>query len=216
MEEVRSAMEQQMDVMADLVQKLSGELRTGLQPAYENFIGFFHAIDWKEPWIMGLMAFHALFLLVTLLSRRRLNFHMFLFLFAWARFAVFVLYQGATFDTCALQLQISLPSHLLLGIHNLARLFIFGSVQRFILTSVGGVYFAESLNRLLRKNWKSFSTQNYFDPHGVFLSVIWSGPLLVIAMIILINTLFSLCYLIVKWKRAELRDRARLARSKQE
>ncbi|XP_009114736.1 LOW QUALITY PROTEIN: transmembrane protein 18 [Brassica rapa] len=163
MEEVRSAMEQQMDAMADLVQKLSGELRTGLQPAYENFIGFFHAIDWKEPWIMGLMAFHALFLLVTLLSRRRLNFHMFLFLF-----------------------------------------------------SLGGVYFAESLNRLLRKNWKSFSTQNYFDPHGVFVSVLWSGPLLVIAMIILISTLFSLCYLIVKWKRAELRHRARLASSKQD
>lgn len=40
-------MEQQMDLMADLVHKLSGELRTGLQPAYENFIGFFHAIDWK-------------------------------------------------------------------------------------------------------------------------------------------------------------------------
>ncbi|KAG2314757.1 hypothetical protein Bca52824_017879 [Brassica carinata] len=56
-------------------QKLSGELRTGLQPAYDNFIGFFHAIDWKEPWIMGLMAFHALFLMVTLLSRRHLNFH---------------------------------------------------------------------------------------------------------------------------------------------
>ncbi|KAF3574333.1 hypothetical protein F2Q69_00059052, partial [Brassica cretica] len=82
--------------------------------------------------------------------------------------------------------------------------------------AVGGVYFAESLNRLLRKHWKSFSTQNYFDPHGVFLSVLWSGPLLVIAMIILINTLFSLCYLIVKWKRAELRHRARLARTKQE
>ncbi|RID45723.1 hypothetical protein BRARA_I02427 [Brassica rapa] len=145
MEEVRSAMEQQMDAMADLVQKLSGELRTGLQPAYENFIGFFHAIDWKEPWIMGLMAFHALFLLVTLLSRRRLNFHMFLFLFS-----------------C------------------------------------------------------NFSTQNYFDPHGVFVSVLWSGPLLVIAMIILISTLFSLCYLIVKWKRAELRHRARLASSKQD
>ncbi|ESQ33353.1 hypothetical protein EUTSA_v10008956mg [Eutrema salsugineum] len=163
MEEIRSAMEQQMDLMADLVQKLSGELRTGLQPAYENFLGFFHAIDWKEPWIMGLMAFHALLLMVTLLSRRHLNFHMFLFLMALA-----------------------------------------------------GVYFAETLNRLLRKNWKRFSTQNYFDPHGVFLSVLWSGPLLVIAMIILINTLFSLCYLIVKWKRAELRHRARLARTKQE
>lgn len=31
---------------------------------------------------MGLMAFHALLLLVTLLSRRHLNFHMFLFLLA--------------------------------------------------------------------------------------------------------------------------------------
>ncbi|KAJ4895050.1 Uncharacterized protein Rs2_21844 [Raphanus sativus] len=163
MEEIRSAMEQQMDLMADLVHKLSGELRTGLQPAYENFIGFFHAIDWKEPWIVGLMAFHALVLIVTLVSRRHLNFHMFLFLL-----------------------------------------------------SLGGVYFAESLNRVLRKNWKSFSTQNYFDPHGAFLSVLWSGPLLVIAIIILINTLFSLCYLIVKWKRAELRHRARLARPKQE
>lgn len=36
-----------MDLMADLVQKLSGELRTGFQPAYDNFLGFFHAIDWK-------------------------------------------------------------------------------------------------------------------------------------------------------------------------
>ncbi|CAH2035330.1 unnamed protein product, partial [Thlaspi arvense] len=163
MEEIRSAMEQQMDLMADLVQKLSGELRTGLQPAYDNFLGFFHAIDWKEPWIMGLVAFHALLLLVTLLSRRHLNFHMFLFLLA-----------------------------------------------------LGGVYFAENLNRLLKKNWRSFSTQDYFDQPGVFVSTLWSGPLLVIAMIILINTLFSLCYLIVKWKRAELRHRARLARSKQE
>ncbi|KAL0700372.1 hypothetical protein Bca4012_056494 [Brassica carinata] len=178
MEEIRSAMEQQMDLMADLVQKLSGELRTGFQPAYENFMGFFHAIDWKEPWIMGLMAFHSLVLIVTLLSRRHLNFHMFLFLLA-----------------CKLP---------------------FSSLFGRLRVHVGGVYFAESLNRVLRRNWKSFSTQNYFDPHGAFLSVLWSGPLLVIAVIILINTLFSLCYLIVKWKRAELRHRARLARSKQE
>ncbi|KAJ6291531.1 hypothetical protein OIU76_023581 [Salix suchowensis] len=40
--------------------------------------------------------------------------------------------------------------------------------------------------------WRSFASQNYFDPHGVFLSVVWSGPLLIIATIILINSLFSL------------------------
>lgn len=47
MEELRSAVEEHMELMADLVQKLSTELRSGLRPAYDNFMGFFHAIDWK-------------------------------------------------------------------------------------------------------------------------------------------------------------------------
>lgn len=47
MEELKSAMEDHMEQMADLVQKLSAELRSGLRPAYDNFIGFFHAIDWR-------------------------------------------------------------------------------------------------------------------------------------------------------------------------
>ena len=40
-------MEEHMDLMADLVQKLSSDLRAGFRPAYDNFIGFFYAIDWK-------------------------------------------------------------------------------------------------------------------------------------------------------------------------
>lgn len=47
MEEIKSAMDEHFDQMADLVQKFSSELRAGLRPAYENFLGFFHAIDWK-------------------------------------------------------------------------------------------------------------------------------------------------------------------------
>lgn len=47
MEELKSALEEHMDQMADLVQKFSSELRSGLRPAADNFIGFFHAIDWK-------------------------------------------------------------------------------------------------------------------------------------------------------------------------
>ncbi|KAI4358041.1 hypothetical protein L6164_001951 [Bauhinia variegata] len=163
MEELKSAMEEHMEQMADLVQKFSSELRAGLHPAYENFIGFFHSIDWKEPWLIGLLAFHVVLLLVAVISRKNTNFQMILFLSALA-----------------------------------------------------GVYLAEKLNNILGKNWKSFSSQNYFDPNGLFMSVLWSGPLLVIAMIILINTLFSLCYLMVRWKRAELRHRARVARNKQD
>ncbi|XP_027922793.1 transmembrane protein 18-like [Vigna unguiculata] len=117
----------------------------------------------QEPWLMGFVGFHVVLLLVVIISRKKTNFQMFLFL----------------------------------------------------LTLVG-VYLAERLNRIMGKNWKSFSGQNYFDPSGLFMSVLWSGPLLIISMIILINTLFSLCYLIVRWKRAELRNRARAARNKQE
>lgn len=163
MDELRSAFEEHIDQMSDLVQKLSSELRSGFQPAYEHFIGFFHAIDWTEPWLMGLIGFYVMLLIIVIFSRKHINFQMCLFLLA-----------------------------------------------------LGGVYFAERLNRILGENWKSFASQNYFDPQGFFLSALWSGPLLVIAIIILINTLFSLCYLIVRWKRAELRHRARLSHNKQD
>jgi hypothetical protein len=52
---------------------------------------------------------------------------------------------------------------------------------------VAGVYLAERLNRVMGDNWRSFASQNYFDPHGLFLSVLWSGPLLIIATIILVG-----------------------------
>ncbi|RZC81199.1 hypothetical protein C5167_043774 [Papaver somniferum] len=42
MEELKSAMNEHMDLMSDLVEKFSGELRVGLQSAVDNFLGFFH------------------------------------------------------------------------------------------------------------------------------------------------------------------------------
>nr|GEZ46801.1 transmembrane protein 18 [Tanacetum cinerariifolium] len=51
--------------------------------------------------------------------------------------------------------------------------------------TIVGVYLAERLNTVLRDKWKSFAGQNYFAYHGVFLSVLWSGPLLIFATLIL-------------------------------
>jgi len=45
---------------------------------------------------------------------------------------------------------------------------------------VVGVYLAERLNNIMGENY-------YFDPSGVFMSVLWSGPLLAFAMIILVS-----------------------------
>jgi len=129
MEELKSAMDDHMNQMADLVEKFSAELRSGLRPAYDNFIGFFHAIDWKEPWLICLMVFHIGLLVVTFIMRKNVNFQMCLFLLA-----------------------------------------------------LSGVYLAERLNRVLSDNWESFAGQNYFDRHGLFFSVLWSGPLLIIEL----------------------------------
>ncbi|KAL8553978.1 hypothetical protein ACS0TY_002295 [Phlomoides rotata] len=54
MDELQSAVNAHVDQVADLVEKLSAELRSGLKPAYEYFLGFFHAIDWKNSgWWTG-------------------------------------------------------------------------------------------------------------------------------------------------------------------
>ncbi|CAL5004619.1 unnamed protein product [Urochloa decumbens] len=168
-EEVRSALNEHADVVAELFGRVSSELRTGFAPAVDSFIGFFHAVDWKvptrpfEPWLISMLTFHAILLLVTIVSRRNVNFQLIL--------------SALTFS---------------------------------------GVFLAERINTFLGQNWKSFSSQNYFDPQGLFISVIWSGPLLLITILILVNTLVTLCMLIVRWKRAELRHRARQAHNKQD
>ncbi|KAK8572163.1 hypothetical protein V6N12_028224 [Hibiscus sabdariffa] len=69
MEELRSAMEEHMGLMADLVQKLSSELRSGIRPAYDNFVGFFHAIDWK----VRLLSFPSLCFFYFLIGSREIR-----------------------------------------------------------------------------------------------------------------------------------------------
>lgn len=86
-----------------------------------------------------------------------------------------------------------------------------------------GVYLAEKINRYLGDHWKSFASQNYFDRSGVFISVVWSGPLIFISIASVVSKLacpsvkvsfhcillylqFSWCYFIFR-----LFDHSRLA-----
>ncbi|KAJ7524014.1 hypothetical protein O6H91_18G073100 [Diphasiastrum complanatum] len=50
-----------------------------------------------------------------------------------------------------------------------------------------GIYFAERLNVLLARSWNRFARHPYFDQSGVFLSTVWSGPLLLISIVILVS-----------------------------
>ncbi|PWZ18652.1 Transmembrane protein 18 [Zea mays] len=163
MEELRAAVTAHLDQVAGLVQALSSELRRGIGPAADNLRAFIRAVDWTEPWLMCLMAFHVVLLLTAVGFRRNANFQLFLLFLAYS-----------------------------------------------------GVYLAEKMNRYLGENWKSFTSRNYFDRSGVFISVVWSGPLIVISIVSVISSLVVLCRLMVKWKRAELRHRARLAHDKKD
>ncbi|KAG6529913.1 hypothetical protein ZIOFF_012130 [Zingiber officinale] len=175
MEDLKAALNEHVDLVSDLFEKFSAELRSGFGPAVDNFIGFFHAIDWKVCFFNLNNTMHLLHCCLCLVINKRKE----------------VSYNG-------------------FGSEELEELCLFGCA------GVSGVYLAERVNSFLGKRWQSFSSQNYFDPHGVFISVLWSGPLLVITILIVVNTLFTLCHLMVKWKKAELRHRARVGRDKQE
>ena len=164
-----SAASAHMDQMASIVEGVSDALQKQWgefqqQGGFlEPIMAFVHAVDWTEPWLIGLMAFHLMLIVVVIATRKQGNM------------------QGVIF---------------------------FG-----ILVSV---YFAERLNSLLLRHWRSFATQPYFDSRGVFISTVWSGPLLLISSLILVNSMMMMIQMMIKWKRAELKHRARAAREKKE
>ena len=74
----------------------------------------------------------------------------------------------------------------------------------FIMSCIS-IWMAQPLNSLLSRNWESFSSQNYFDASGVFLSIVYSLPLAIIALFSLILLLRQVGQLLVQVKRAQLK-----------
>ena len=88
--------------------------------------------------------------------------------------------------------------------------------------TVAAVYMAERLNSLLAHRWESFATQPYFDKQGIFISAVYSAPLLLLMFVILvrcmllrsmsastpstqINYLLATIDMLIKMKRKQIR-----------
>ncbi|XP_043527088.1 transmembrane protein 18 isoform X1 [Frieseomelitta varia] len=71
------------------------------------------------------------------------------------------------------------------------------------------VYFSESINEVAASNWMLFSRQQYFDSNGLFISIVFSVPILLNCMIMIASWLYQSSQLMTSLKRAQLRQQAR-------
>ncbi|KAM9355492.1 transmembrane protein 18 [Pholidichthys leucotaenia] len=74
---------------------------------------------------------------------------------------------------------------------------------------VGLVYSAEYLNELAAKNWRSFSDFQYFDSKGMFISLVYSIPLLLNAVIIVMIWVYRTFSTMTELKTLQLKRKAR-------
>eukprot|EP01084_Bolivina_argentea_P102651 183884_1 len=75
----------------------------------------------------------------------------------------------------------------------------------FILTFII-VTCAQYINQWCFNNWQLFANQNYFDPSGLFITVILSLPLCLISIIALTLGLYNASQLVIKVKTHEFKQ----------
>eukprot|EP00727_Mastigamoeba_balamuthi_P013585 m51a1_g885 hypothetical protein (157) ;mRNA; f:892407-893100 len=74
---------------------------------------------------------------------------------------------------------------------------------------MGAALCAQWVNGWARGHWESFAQRPYFDATGGFISLVYTGPLLVHAFIVIVNLLVISGGLLVKVKRAQRAQRLR-------
>jgi uncharacterized membrane protein len=67
------------------------------------------------------------------------------------------------------------------------------------------VWLAQPLNMFLSHHWESFATQNYFDSNGLFISVVYGLPFILLGVFSLIMMLVHVSRLLVRVKKQQAR-----------
>jgi hypothetical protein len=54
------------------------------------------------------------------------------------------------------------------------------------------VYFSDTINAYAAQNWITFSKQQYFDSKGIFISIVFSMPILINCMLLIVSKIMHL------------------------
>ncbi|XP_045157762.2 transmembrane protein 18-like [Mercenaria mercenaria] len=73
------------------------------------------------------------------------------------------------------------------------------------------VFCAEYINEWAAKNFKLFASEQYFDSNGLFISIVFSMPLLMNCLVIVISWLWDVGMLIHNVKQLKIKQRSRQA-----
>ncbi|XP_070533557.1 transmembrane protein 18-like [Ptychodera flava] len=122
---------------------------------------FFEAIDWSEPFMIGLIVFHSVCLILTIATRQRNTIQAVYFFF------LLVL-----------------------------------------------VFFSETINGLCAEHYQKFSRLQYFDSNGLFISLVFSVPILANCLVIVVMWVLLSGQMLIKVKRAQLREQIRQQKEK--